>query len=125
MPAFHHTFEKRTNRQHLNVFLVALNAEIKFRRYLKKIQNDPPEVSLPNDVLNLMRLTEVLVDEIYWELKPGEGTGLTAEATPSRRNPERAARGDPARIFESLSEGIEDENARMTYGMAPMDIYGL
>jgi hypothetical protein len=74
MPAFYHTSEKRNKRHHLNVFFVALNAEIKFRRYLRAIQSDPPVVSLPNDVLDLMRLTKDLIDEIYWELKPGVGT---------------------------------------------------
>jgi len=30
LPAFHHTLERRRKRNHSNVFLIALNAEIKF-----------------------------------------------------------------------------------------------
>jgi hypothetical protein len=42
---------------HLNVFLVILNAEIKFHRYLHMIRQNPPATPLPDDVLALMHLT--------------------------------------------------------------------
>jgi hypothetical protein len=118
LPAFYHTSENRRKRHHLNVFLVALNADIKFRRYLKKIRHDPPVTPLPDDVLGLMRLTKDLVDEIYWDAKPRGGTPgevIIAESlAQKRKNQERAARGDPAKSVESSSEEIEDEDVQMS-----------
>ena len=48
----------------LNPFLVVLNAEIKFRRYLRFSQ---PQAPLPSDVMELVTKTLQLVDLIYWE----------------------------------------------------------
>ena len=55
----------------MNVFLVVLNADIRFRRYLS--QSPPPE-NLPEDVRKLMQLTIELADLIHWELKATRGT---------------------------------------------------
>ena len=73
----------------LNVFLAALNAEIKFRRYLEKTRLDPPETApLPNDVLSLMRQTHELIEAIYWEAKLTKGSKgeiIIAETLAMRR----------------------------------------
>jgi hypothetical protein len=58
----------------MNVFLVIINAEIKFRHYFKLVCEHPPSTSLPMDVLDLMRRTIELVDLIYWKPFPEEGT---------------------------------------------------
>ena len=47
-----------------NPFLVILNAEIKFRRYLREI----PSPTLPDGVVELMHKTIHLVELIYWDL---------------------------------------------------------
>ena len=49
--------------QLLNPFLVVLNAEIKFRRYLRMSQAPLP----PADVMELIKKTIELVDLIYWQ----------------------------------------------------------
>jgi len=71
--AFHHTPQNRNEDERLNVFLVTLNAEIKFRRYLEKIRLDPPQASLRN-VLDLTHRTMELVELIYWQPKPAKGS---------------------------------------------------
>ena len=53
----------RSSTLPLNVFLVVLNAEIKFRRY-KRMQHLP---DLPKDVEDLIDTTIHLVDLIYWK----------------------------------------------------------
>jgi len=55
----------RPVEQMLNPFLVVLNAEIKFRRYLRLPQ--PPQTPLPDDVMELIMKTTKLVDLIYWK----------------------------------------------------------
>ncbi|KAF8798751.1 hypothetical protein BYT27DRAFT_7246269 [Phlegmacium glaucopus] len=47
----------------LNPFLVIINAEIKFRRYLRQAQSK----SLPDDVMELINKTVELVDLIFWK----------------------------------------------------------
>ncbi|KAF8817251.1 hypothetical protein BYT27DRAFT_7247479 [Phlegmacium glaucopus] len=49
----------------LNPFLVILNAERKFRRYLR--QQWLPPLPLPTDVMTLIHLTIKLVKMIYWD----------------------------------------------------------
>lgn len=49
----------------LNPFLVIINAEIKFRRYLRHIQSQP----LSADVMELINKTIKLVDLIFWRPK--------------------------------------------------------
>ncbi|PPQ91148.1 hypothetical protein CVT25_002462, partial [Psilocybe cyanescens] len=49
----------------LNPFLVILNAEIKFRRYLRQTQLPP--LPLPADVMSLINLTIYLIELIYWK----------------------------------------------------------
>ena len=90
--------------QRVNVFLVTLNAEIKFRRYFDL---DPPADPLPEDVTNLMRQTMELVDAIYW--KPVKAKKQDNPAKEKRKNPERQARPqgplvDPDYRLSSLSQ---------------------
>ena len=85
----------------LNPFSVAINAEIKFRRYDRL---DPPSHPLPDDVLELMKQTEELVELIYWEpeVKPGsyaEQIAMTREAF-RKRNPTRRGRPKPGVMQE-------------------------
>src|SRR5882757_5590258 len=62
LPTFHHNNELRNGNDRLNIFLVVLNAEIKFRRYLSMISQNPPTTPLPPDVLSVMRDTVHLVN---------------------------------------------------------------
>lgn len=54
-----------------NPFLVILNAEIKFRRYLREL---PTPTVLPDDVMELIRKTIRLVELIYWDPAARPGT---------------------------------------------------
>jgi hypothetical protein len=90
----------------LNPFLVVLNAEIKFRQYLRLPQ---AQALLPADVMDLIRKTIELVDLIYWE--------------PSvRLNTAAALFGDPMLVDqysvqdEDLEEQGEDTIQESNYG---------
>jgi hypothetical protein len=74
LPTFHHVAESRNKYNRLNVFLVILNAEIKFHRYLRMIKQNPPTTPLPDDVLDLMHLAVELVDLLYWKPMPTKGS---------------------------------------------------
>ncbi|KAF8806814.1 hypothetical protein BYT27DRAFT_7338816 [Phlegmacium glaucopus] len=63
-PPFSFGYHRHT-AANLNPFLVILNAEIKFRRYLR--QQRPPPLPLPADVMTLIHLTIELVKLIYWD----------------------------------------------------------
>jgi hypothetical protein len=65
LPTFCHVTESRCWTDCLNVFLVILNAEIKFHRYLHMISENPPPTPLPADILTLMHLMMELVDLLY------------------------------------------------------------
>jgi len=134
----------------MNVFLVILNADIKFRRYFEMIALDPPVTPLPDDVLALMKRTTELVELLYWKPVPSRGSlgeHIMADAIGNRRrNFKRAARPDPAKTMERVSsdetekmEGVkqssihcermrwfagEDLNSRMAYGRAVMSGHG-
>jgi hypothetical protein len=70
-----HVTESRSRLDRLNVFLVMLNAEIKFHRYLRMISKskNSPTTPLPDDVLDFMHLTVELVDLLYWKPVPTKG----------------------------------------------------
>lgn len=53
--------------------LVALNAEIKFRRYFEMTLHNPPTVPLPADVLSIMTRTMELMELL--EARADEGFG--------------------------------------------------
>ena len=87
-------FSSLSALRNVNVFLVALNAEIKFRRYFKMIENHPPPIPLPDDVLALMRRVVELVRLLYWKpVSAGYSQG-----TPKK--PVRARRPTPAQYME-------------------------
>jgi hypothetical protein len=65
LPPFRHVFQNRNKFYDMNIFLVAINTEIKFRRYFKMIEQHPPTTALPDDVLSLMRRVIELVDLLY------------------------------------------------------------
>ena len=105
LPAFHHVSEAREPTYlRLNVFLVIMNAEIKFRRYLAMPQ---PTTPLPADVINLMYRTIHLVDLLYWQPVPEKGSHgarVVAKRLASRRNnPLVPKRPDPAKTIEGES----------------------
>ena len=106
LPPFCHDFQNRNNFDNLNILLVAINAEIKFRRYLKMIQEDPPTTALPDDVLALMRRVVELVDLLYWVPVPTKGSkGYTIKlARLKRKNPERAGRSSQPQYSETMSD---------------------
>jgi hypothetical protein len=102
-----------------DVYLVALNAEIKFRRYLKMVEATPPPTPLPDHVLSLIHRTIELVRLIYWQPTPTKGSKgervlaqqkLAGEEVPSNRR--------RARKFQWPDDW--DLEARMAYGRALM-----
>ncbi len=104
LPPFHHVSEDRDPVCRLNVFLVVINAEIKFRRYFEM---EPPTTPLPADVINLMRRTMGLVDLLYWKPVPKKGSRgeevMAKRLAGRRKNPQRAARSDPKTAIERES----------------------
>ena len=112
LPPFRHIGEKRNQFDNLNVFLVALNAEIKFRRYFEMVRHDPPTVPLPDHVLNLMHRTMELIHLVYWDPVPTEGSRgekvLAERMAHRRKNPGRFARPNPEKKIE-ISSGDESE----------------
>jgi len=147
-PPFYHHAEARGVLFQPNVYLVALNAEIKFRRYLEMVEATPPPTPLPDDVLFLMRRTIELVGLLYWRPTPAKGSEgervLAQKLARGRKNPGRAARPGPSKTTEGgSSEELEtgereafqvpsrrrqkfhwpddwDLEARMAYGRAMM-----
>ena len=137
LPNFHAP-ERQNHHERVNVFLVILNAEIKFHRYLQTINQRTPRRSLPNDVLDLLHLTVQLVDLLYWKPVPREGSdgeALSAQRIESRRrNPPRSARPDPAmmvietgsseaREIDGLGD-IMDVETRQAFVLALMSDHG-
>ncbi|KAF8220871.1 hypothetical protein L208DRAFT_1416005 [Tricholoma matsutake] len=116
LPPFRHEHQTRPTRNRVNVFLVAINAELKFRRYFEEVLlNDRPS-PLPADVHSLMQACINLIDLIYWTPKPTEGSKghaiLNQRIATAQRHLHRAARPDPARMMESSSrEDTEMEAA--------------
>jgi len=88
LPPFHHSFEDRNAATSLNIFLVVLNADIKFRRYFEMVAM-APMAPLPNDVLALMKRTMGLVDLLYWTPAPSKlrGQSVAASFANRRQNP--------------------------------------
>jgi len=122
LPAFHHKLDRQCVSDRLNVFLVAINAEIKFRRYLQK-KLDPPEKTLPKDVLDLMHRTQELIELIYWEGKPTKGSA--GEVISAELQALRGPRGKSTKGRRELPWPKDaDLQTRMAYGRALMDSYG-
>lgn len=115
LPPFYHDTELREDDGygHLNVYLVTLNAEIKFRRYLEMVNARPPATPLPDHILSLMDRTIELVNLIYWRptlTKGSKGERILIEKHKSRRkDPGRASRPDPAKTIERGSSKEMDE----------------
>lgn len=111
LPPFPHERQQRVQYDRLNIFLVILNAEIKFRRYSQEIQlNSFPNV--PQDILRIITRTLELADLIYWKPVPTEGSPgkaiLDQKIANARRNTPRAARPDTRKTIErTLSEDAE------------------
>jgi hypothetical protein len=104
LPAFHHVSEDRDPVDRLNVFLVVINAEIKFHRYFEMVQ---PTTPLPADVINLMRRTMHLVDLLYWQPAPKKGSRgakvMAKRLAGRRENSPRTAGPDPMKAIERES----------------------
>jgi len=108
LPAF--TFvSERPPGSVLNPFLVVLNAEIKFRRYRRQSQSEPPSIPLPDDVQQLIDLTIELVELLYW--KP-------VRAATKDRGPEVVRRRHPRRLLPWPEDA--DLETRMTIGQATL-----
>lgn len=107
LPPFGHENQQRTTLNKLNAFLVALNAEIKFRRYFQEQQLNRQSSPLPADVLALMHSCIELVNLIYWTPQPTAGSQgraiLDEKIAMALRHPTRAVRPDPAKMIESSS----------------------
>jgi hypothetical protein len=95
----------RVRPHRLNIFLVILNAEIKFRRYLQMSARNP-SLSLPADFLSLMRRTLQLVDLLYWmsttPTKGSPGEEIMAGTRSRRRNPAGKSRPGPLVMIEGV-----------------------
>ena len=118
LPPFRHETEDRIRDSHLNVFLVALNAEIKFSQYFEMIDSHPPKTPLPDWVLTLMRRTVELVELIYWEpvaIKGSRGEKILLERAARRANTKSSEFSWPAHM---------DLEARIAYGRSVMCGHG-
>jgi hypothetical protein len=73
-PPFYPRSESRGRFRQPNVFLVALNAEIRFHHYFEMINATPPPTPLPDHVLSLMHRTISLVRLLYWVPVPTKGS---------------------------------------------------
>ncbi|KAK2464686.1 hypothetical protein APHAL10511_003262 [Amanita phalloides] len=111
LPPFHHNSDRGPVLR-INIFLVIINADFKFRRYFEMIMQNPPPIPLPDHVTNLMRRTMDFVDLLYWvpvPTKGSKGEAITAHVQALRRQNEgRSARPSPADfIGRELSEEAE------------------
>jgi len=129
LPTLRHVTESRIEFDRLNVFLVILNAEIKFHRYLRMISQNPPTTPLPADVLDLMHLTVELVDLLYWKPVPTKGSQGEAELAKVMEFCRRME-GDEAMDNRTRSRvrfrlpAHMDVEARKAYGRALMGGHG-
>ena len=114
LPPFHHAPEShgKNHGMHVNVFLITLNAEIKFHQYLHMISQNPPTTPLPDDAIALMCLTIELVDLLYWRPLPKD---------PQKRPPKRWR---PNKKFQKKFASMDLET-RKAYGRALMSGYGM
>ena len=107
LPPFRHNTDGRGVAERINIFLIILNADIKFQRYFEMIRLDPPPMPLPEDVANLMYRTADFIDLLYWRPVPTKGSkgeAIVARIQDGRRrNDRRAARADPAVSTEGES----------------------
>ena len=110
LPPFHHETQDRRKDACLNVFLVALNAGIKFSQYFQGTGSHPPTKPLPDRILTLMRRTIELVELIYWEPVVTKCSGgkkmVSKRSAEGQKNLKRAAMGDHA---ESIERGPSEE----------------
>ena len=94
----------------LNVFLVALNAEIKFRRFKLLFQG---WAHLSPDHAILAELTIKLVSLLYWRPRtPAKGS--RGEQVLLKAKQEKPHRGKPRSTFESSDENGNSENEAST-----------
>lgn len=106
LPPFPHECQRRVPYDRLNIFLVILNAEIKFRRYSQEIQLNNI-TNVPQDILTLITRTVKLADSIYWKPVPTKGSPgkaiLHQKIANARRNTPKAARPDTRKTIERTS----------------------
>lgn len=133
-PPFHHFIKNRQIQ--VNVFLVILNAQIKFRRYVEMIRLNPPTTPLPDDVMELIHRTIELVDLLYWKPVPAKGSKgekfLAAERAGKYHSRRQLGAGQDEHsqsnawvssrtpVFPKLRHRGMDLKARVAYGNAPM-----
>jgi len=91
LPPFRHT-HNRDEAMALNIFLVAINAQIKFRRYFRIIP-EPHANPLPDDVHVLMRRVDELVELLYWKQKVTMKQHLVKEVEEVRLKHQNTLRG--------------------------------
>lgn len=100
----------------MNPFLVILNAEIKFRRYLRQIEGENPDGALPPHVRNLIQKTLDLVRLLYWTPVPTPGSYgeqmVAARIVSRRRNKDRTGRPGSSAFNEcdvETGEGMDQD----------------
>jgi hypothetical protein len=106
MPPFHHSLSTRNANMRLNVFLVALNAEIKFQHYFRMVA---PSTPLPQGVIKIMQKTIELVDCLYWAPEPGKSAKGKAVARAQRNMRRKATRPGPLIDPGTSSSGDTDD----------------
>ncbi|KAF8809017.1 hypothetical protein BYT27DRAFT_7284830 [Phlegmacium glaucopus] len=109
LPAFHHVSEDREPALCLNVFLVIINAEIKFHRYFNMVQ---PTLPLPAEVINLMHCTIKLVNLLYWQPVPKKGS-QGEKVIAQRLADQQIHTGRPVRTIEKECGDSGEEDASM------------
>ena len=129
LPSFRHVAGSRLTSDYVNIFLVILNAEIKFHRYLHMIEQNLPTTPLPDDVLDLMRLTVELVDLLYWKPMPTKGSIGEAEFARIMKYRGKEGMDDPTRFRSRRRRRFRfpadmDTEARKAYGRALMSGHG-
>ncbi|KAI0298910.1 hypothetical protein BC826DRAFT_997301 [Russula brevipes] len=127
LPPFYHRAVSREASLKPNVYLVALNAELKFHHYLKTIEATPPPTPLPDHVLFLINRTIELVRLIYWKPTPTKGSQgeriLAQRKLAGEKEPPSNRRRLGARKFQWPDDW--DLEARMAYGRALMSGHDL
>ena len=118
LPAFFHVTEGRSKFDCVNIFLVTLNAEIKFHRYLQMIKENPPPTPLPANVLALMHLTVELVDLLYWKPVPTKGSPGEALFVKKKKPSPKTIKS--YKLFKNM-----DFEAQRAYGRALMSGHGM
>lgn len=132
LPTFRNVTKSRDGSMRLNVFLVILNAEIRFHHYLHLISQNPPTTPLPADVFDLIHLTVELVDLLYWKPVPTKGSQGEAVFTERMKLQRDEEMDNSTKSQSNLRHNRRfalpadmDHKTRKAYGRALMSGHGM